>query len=91
MSSPAKRAKTSETETQLDQLKRMTTIVADTGEFQQLEAFRPQDATTNPSLIFKAAQLPAYAAMVDDAISFAKAKGGSQEAMVSAPPLHALT
>jgi transaldolase len=38
---------------QLDQLKEFTTIVADTGEFQQLKAFKPQDATTNPSLIYK--------------------------------------
>ncbi len=52
---------------QLDALKLVTTVVADTGDFQQIEAFRPQDATTNPSLILKAAQMPAYQALLADA------------------------
>ncbi|MGA2871288.1 MAG: transaldolase, partial [Verrucomicrobiota bacterium] len=42
--------------TQLDQLKQFTTVVADTGDFASLKQFAPRDATTNPSLIFKAAQ-----------------------------------
>ncbi len=42
--------------TQLDALKRFTTVVADTGDFRQLAQFKPQDATTNPSLILKAVQ-----------------------------------
>ena len=46
--------------TSLDQLKRYSTVVADTGDFKQLAEFKPQDATTNPSLIFKAAQIDAY-------------------------------
>ncbi|NBV00068.1 MAG: transaldolase, partial [Burkholderiaceae bacterium] len=44
----------------LDQLKKYTTVVADTGDFEKMKAFQPQDATTNPSLILKAAQLPQY-------------------------------
>ncbi|UUZ69361.1 hypothetical protein LP416_07495 [Polaromonas sp. P2-4] len=42
--------------TQLDALKQFTTVVADTGDFKQLDAFKPHDATTNPSLILKAVQ-----------------------------------
>ncbi len=49
---------------QLDQLKRYTTVVADTGNFKQLAAFSPQDATTNPSLILKAVLQPEYAPML---------------------------
>lgn len=48
------------TQTQLEQLKQFTTVVADTGDFQAMSVFRPQDATTNPSLILKAVQKPAY-------------------------------
>ncbi|HZP61653.1 MAG TPA: transaldolase [Opitutaceae bacterium] len=51
--------------TQLDQLKQFTKVVADTGDFQSMKAFAPQDATTNPSLIFKAAGLPDYAWLLD--------------------------
>jgi transaldolase len=43
---------------QLEQLKQFTVVVADTGEFASLKQFAPRDATTNPSLIFKAAQMP---------------------------------
>ena len=46
--------------TLLEQLKQYTTVVADTGDFERMRAFLPQDATTNPSLILKAAQLPSY-------------------------------
>ena len=45
----------------LDQLRTMTTIVADTGDMESIRAYQPTDSTTNPTLIFKAAQLPAYA------------------------------
>lgn len=55
-------------ENQVEQLKRLTTIVADTGDIEAIRKFKPQDATTNPSLIFKAATMPAYANLVDDAI-----------------------
>jgi transaldolase len=54
---------------QLDQLKRYTRVVADTGDFASLQQFSPQDATTNPSLIYKAAQMPAYKHLVDKAVA----------------------
>lgn len=57
--------------TQLDQLKQFTTVVADTGDFQSMRAFAPRDATTNPSLILKAAAMPEYAALLDQAIAAA--------------------
>ena len=59
----------------LDQLKAMTTIVADTGDMDSIRAFQPTDCTTNPTLILKAAQMPAYAHLVDEAIAWGK-KGG---------------
>jgi transaldolase len=66
--------------TLLDQLKKMTVVVADTGDMNSMEKFRPQDATTNPSLIAAAAQMPAYAKIVDDALVFAKKEGRAGEA-----------
>ncbi len=56
------------TPTQLDQLKQFTVVVADTGDFATIKEFTPRDATTNPSLILKAAALPAYAPLIDKAI-----------------------
>lgn len=53
---------------QLDALKQFTTVVADTGDFKQLDAFKPQDATTNPSLILKAVQKPDYAPLLRDTV-----------------------
>jgi transaldolase len=55
--------------TQLDQLKQFTVVVADTGDFSSMKEFAPRDATTNPSLILKAAAMPAYAALLDQAIA----------------------
>jgi len=57
---------------QLDQLKQFTVVVADTGDFGTLKQFAPRDATTNPSLILKAAQMPEYKALVDKTIADAK-------------------
>lgn len=54
---------------QLDALKQWTTVVADTGDFKQLDAFKPQDATTNPSLILKAVQKPEYAPLLKDTVN----------------------
>jgi transaldolase len=54
---------------QLDQLKNFTRVVADTGDFESIREFKPQDATTNPSLIFAAAQKPEYAHLLDKAIA----------------------
>jgi len=56
----------------LDQLKDYTVIVADTGEFSAIKQFSPQDATTNPSLILKAAMIPEYVHLVDAAVAYAK-------------------
>jgi len=65
--------------TQLDQLKAFTTVVADSGDFATIKQFAPQDATTNPSLIFKAAQMPEYQFLVDKAIANNKAKASGKE------------
>jgi transaldolase len=54
---------------QLDQLRQFTTVVADTGNFKQLAAFAPRDATTNPSLILKAVQLPEYAPLLAQTVT----------------------
>jgi transaldolase len=54
---------------QLDQLKQFTTVVADTGDFESIRQFSPQDATTNPSLIYKAVTQPEYAPLLDQAIA----------------------
>ncbi|HTB81005.1 MAG TPA: transaldolase [Opitutaceae bacterium] len=59
--------------TQLDQLKKFTKVVADTGDFASMKEFAPQDATTNPSLILKAAALPDYAYLLDQAVKDAGA------------------
>ena len=60
----------------LDQLKAMTDVVADTGDIEAIERFKPQDATTNPSLLLKAAALPHYARLLDAAKSWAAGQGG---------------
>ncbi len=54
---------------QLEQLRQYTTVVADTGDFQMMQAYSPRDATTNPSLILKAVQKPEYRHLLDDVIS----------------------
>ena len=53
---------------QLEQLKQFTTVVADTGDFQSIKQFTPQDATTNPSLILKAVQKPEYKHLLENAV-----------------------
>jgi transaldolase len=59
----------------LEQLKTVTTVVADTGDFAGIAEYLPQDATTNPSLLFKAAKLPQYRELVEDAVAFGVARG----------------
>ncbi|HET7794583.1 MAG TPA: transaldolase [Rhizobacter sp.] len=59
---------------QLDQLKQFTTVVADTGNFKQLSAFAPRDATTNPSLILKAVQQPDYAPLLAETVAAHKGR-----------------
>ena len=68
---------------QLDQLKRFTKVVADTGDFGTLKQYAPQDATTNPSLIFKAAQMSEYRDLVGKVISDTKKSGASGDALLS--------
>ena len=60
---------------QLEALKQFTTVVADTGDFKQIAAFTPRDATTNPSLILKAVQKPEYAHLLQNAVSRYGAQG----------------
>ena len=62
----------------LEQLKRYTVVVADTGDIQSIEKFKPRDATTNPSLITAAAAMPAYADVVDQALRWAREKAGAK-------------
>src|SRR5215471_5006568 len=64
----------------LESLKRSTTVVADTGDFESIAEHRPQDATTNPSLIFQAAQKPHYQHLVDEALDFAVRSTGDAAA-----------
>ena len=66
--------------TLLDQLREMTVVVADTGDIQAIETFTPRDATTNPSLITAAAQMPQYQDIVD-----ATLRGARQDAGADAP------
>ncbi|MDR2788054.1 MAG: transaldolase [Candidatus Accumulibacter sp.] len=61
----------------LEQLREMTVVVADTGDIQAIETFRPRDATTNPSLITAAAQMPRYQGIVDATLKQARADAGA--------------
>jgi transaldolase len=70
--------------TQLDQLKKLTTVVADTGDFEAMKAFKPQDATTNPSLILQAATKAEYRPLIDQAINEHKNGGLSGQALTDA-------
>ena len=72
-------AKRSKCADQFDQLSALTLIVADTGDVDAIGKFKPTDATTNPSLIFKAAQMPQYKALLDDAVAKGKAEKGTAE------------
>jgi transaldolase len=64
---------------QLSQLKKMTTVVADTGDIEAIANFQPQDATTNPSLLLKAASLESYQHLLTEAITWAKEQSSSAE------------
>ena len=63
----------------LEQLKTMTTVVADTGDLEAIRQFSPVDATTNPALVLKAAQLPAYKELVTETLSLSRSQGGGSE------------
>ncbi len=66
----------------LEQLRKLTTVVADTGEIDAIKKYQPEDATTNPSLILKAAQIEEYAPLIDQAIEYAKAQSSDKEQQV---------
>lgn len=68
--------------TQLDQLKQFTTVVADTGDFESMKSYQPQDATTNPSLILQAAAKPEYKHLVEKAVAELKGSGLTGPALV---------
>ncbi|PJG86010.1 transaldolase [Conservatibacter flavescens] len=63
---------------QLDSLRNMTVVVADTGDIEAIKKYQPQDATTNPSLILSASQLPQYVSLIDDAVAYAKSKSADK-------------
>lgn len=67
---------------QLEQLKGMTTVVADSGDFNSFKEHRPQDATTNPSLLLAASQMKEYSHFVDEAVAYAKTRRDSVEEQV---------
>ena len=65
--------------TVLESLKKYSVVVADTGDFQAIARLKPQDATTNPSLLYNAAQLPEYRHLVEEAMEEAEKRGGDQQ------------
>ena len=67
----------------LEQLKAMTDVVADTGDIEAMKRFQPLDATTNPSLLLKAASLPGYDRLLDQARDWARSRGGSNDEMLA--------
>jgi transaldolase len=64
---------------QLEQLQQFTTLVADTGDIESIRRYRPEDATTNPSLLLKAVGLPHYAPLLEQAREFAAIRGGDSQ------------
>ncbi|GAB7195144.1 transaldolase [Dickeya oryzae] len=63
----------------LTSLRQFTTVVADTGDIAAMKLYQPQDATTNPSLILNAAQIPEYRTLIDDAVVWARAQSSKRE------------
>lgn len=63
---------------QLDALRKMTVVVADTGDIEAIKKYQPEDATTNPSLVLSASQLPQYASLIDEAVAYAKSKSADK-------------
>ncbi|HCH01376.1 MAG TPA: transaldolase [Vibrio sp.] len=66
----------------LEQLRSLTTVVADTGDIDAIAKYQPQDATTNPSLILKAAQIEDYSRLIDQSIAYAKAQSDNADQQV---------
>ncbi|OIO71784.1 MAG: transaldolase [Zetaproteobacteria bacterium CG1_02_53_45] len=69
-------------ETRLEQLRRMTTVVADTGDIEAIRQWRPIDATTNPSLLLKAVNQPEYARFLDEAVAWAEGQGSDASRII---------
>ena len=78
----AEGTKTETKPSQLDQLKKFTRVVADTGDFESIKDFKPQDATTNPSLIFAATQKEQYAHLLEEVVADRKGNGLSGAAKI---------
>ncbi|MGM3174461.1 transaldolase [Dickeya lacustris] len=66
----------------LTSLRQFTTVVADTGDIAAMKLYQPQDATTNPSLILNAAQIPEYRTLIDDAVAWARAQSDKREQQI---------
>src|SRR6476619_3622469 len=78
----ADREKTGTKLSQLDQLKKFTVVVADTGDFESIREFQPRDATTNPSLIYAATQKEQYFHLLDEVLADRKKSGLSGAAQI---------
>src|SRR5215468_11219920 len=68
----------------LEQLRGMTVVVADTGDIEAVRRLKPQDCTTNPTLLLKAVENPAYAHLVEEAVAWGHGKGGNPDAVAAA-------
>ncbi|MFU9137230.1 transaldolase [Erwinia tasmaniensis] len=66
----------------LSSLRQLTTVVADTGDIAAIKLYKPQDATTNPSLILSAAQIPEYRRLIDDAVSWARDRSSNKDEQI---------
>lgn len=67
----------------LEQLKKMTTVVADTGDIEAIKKWQPQDATTNPSLLLKAANMAQYKSLLTESIAYGKTKSGNSSESIA--------
>ncbi|MCQ1058605.1 transaldolase [Photobacterium sp. DNB23_23_1] len=68
--------------TKLEQLRALTTVVADTGDIEAISKYKPEDATTNPSLILKAAQIAEYAPLIEQSIAYAKTQSDNKKQQI---------
>jgi transaldolase len=68
----------------LEQLRAMTVVVADTGDLEAVRRLKPQDCTTNPTLLLKAVETPAYASLVEEALAWGRRQSGAPEAVAAA-------
>ena len=73
----------------LEQLRKLTTVVADTGDINAIKQYQPEDATTNPSLILKAAQMEEYAPLIEASIAYAKSQTDNKQQQVQQEPAKA--